>query len=80
MLSIWYGKNGSVKDNIKYGYDSKLNIKTVEENGIEIVRYTYPDLVLKENEIVIGKIMQQCLASYIFIIKVRKIWKLILKY
>ena len=44
ISSVWYGKDGVIKDNTKYSYDEKGNITKIFENGTEKVRYTYDEL------------------------------------
>ena len=44
ISSVWYGKDGVIKDNTKYTYDEKGNITKIFENGTEKVRYTYDEL------------------------------------
>ena len=44
ISSVWYGKDGVIKDNTKYTYDEKGNITKIYENGTEKVKYTYDEL------------------------------------
>ena len=44
ISSVWYGKDGIIKDNTKYTYDEKGNITKIFENGTEKVKYTYDEL------------------------------------
>ena len=44
ISSVWYGKDGVIKDNTKYTYDEKGNITKIFENGTEKVKYTYDEL------------------------------------
>ena len=44
ISSVWYGKDGIIKDNTKYTYDEKGNITKIYENGTEKVKYTYDEL------------------------------------
>ena len=42
--SVWYGVDGTIKDNTKYAYDKRGNIVSVKENGKETARYEYDNL------------------------------------
>ena len=44
ISSVWYGKDGIIKDNTKYTYDEKGNITKIFENGTEKVKCTYDEL------------------------------------
>lgn len=57
IASEWFGKNGIVKDSLKYSYDINGNIIKVFENGELIVSYEYDSLsrLTRENNKKLGK-------------------------
>lgn len=57
IASEWFGKNGEIKDSLKYGYDANGNIIKILENGKEIARYEYDSIsrLVREDNAKLGK-------------------------
>ena len=57
IASEWFGKNGEIKESIKYGYDANSNIVKVLENGKEVAHYEYDSIsrLVREDNTKLGK-------------------------